>query len=65
MGLHLSWRSFLLDTVLLNSMIHSPTYPAASGQKIDLPDALKYSRQLYITYLDDDILVVRDETGRW
>lgn len=41
------------------------TYESASilGQKFDLPEAVKYSRELYITYLDDDVLVVRDASG--
>jgi hypothetical protein len=29
----------------------------------DLPQELQYSRNLYVTYLDDELLVVRDETG--
>jgi hypothetical protein len=41
------------------------TYESAYvlGQKIDLPDVLKYSRELYVTYLDEDVLVVRDASG--
>ena len=41
------------------------TYESASvlGQTIDLPDALQYSRDLYVTYVDEDILVVRDDAG--
>ena len=33
------------------------TYESASvlGQTIDLPDALQYSRDLYVTYVDEDI----------
>ena len=34
-----------------------------NGQVIDIPDALQYSRELFVTYLDDDLLVVRDESG--
>jgi len=30
---------------------------------VDVPEALQYSRLLFVTYLDDDLLVVRDETG--
>lgn len=43
----------------------SETYEAATvlGQAIDLPQALQYSRDLYITYLDEEILVVRDGSG--
>ena len=41
------------------------TYESASvlGQAIDLPDVLQYSRDLYVTYVDEDILVVRDAAG--
>ncbi|KAL3823817.1 hypothetical protein ACHAXA_011604 [Cyclostephanos tholiformis] len=41
------------------------TYESASvlGQTIDLPDALQYSRDLYVSYVDEDILVVRDGAG--
>lgn len=35
----------------------------AGGGKTDFPEMLQYSRQLFICYLDEDILVVRDETG--
>ena len=33
------------------------------GRKVSLPTALRYSRSLYITYLDEDLLVIRDESG--
>mmetsp|Transcript_15666 Transcript_15666/g.21456 ORF Transcript_15666/g.21456 Transcript_15666/m.21456 type:complete len:268 (-) Transcript_15666:155-958(-) len=33
------------------------------GNDINLPDAARYSRDLYITYVDEDILVVRDASG--
>jgi hypothetical protein len=41
------------------------TYESASvlGQTVDLPDALQYSRDLYVSYVDEDILVVRDGAG--
>jgi hypothetical protein len=41
------------------------TYESASllGQAVDLPQAVQYSRDLYITYLDEDIMVVRDGSG--
>lgn len=41
------------------------TYEAATilDQGVDLPQALQYSRDLYITYLDEEILVVRDGSG--
>jgi hypothetical protein len=41
------------------------TYESASvlGQMIDIPEALQYSRDLYVSYVDEDILVVRDGAG--
>jgi len=33
------------------------------GNTVDLPEPVQYSRDLYITYLDEDILVVRDGSG--
>jgi len=41
------------------------TYEGATilGQSIDLPQAVQYSRDLYVTYLDEDILIVRDGSG--
>jgi len=33
------------------------------GRTVTLPSPLRYSRSLYITYLDEDLLVVRDESG--
>jgi len=41
------------------------TYESASvlGQMVDLPEALQYSRDLYVSYVDEDILVVRDGAG--
>lgn len=41
------------------------TYESATvlGQSVDLPKAVQYSRDLYITYLDEDVLVVRDGSG--
>jgi hypothetical protein len=41
------------------------TYESATllGQSIDLPEAVQYSRDLYIAYLDEDILIVRDGSG--
>jgi len=35
----------------------------AFGQRVLLPGPLSRSRQLYVTYLDDELLVVRDESG--
>mmetsp|Transcript_18520 Transcript_18520/g.27082 ORF Transcript_18520/g.27082 Transcript_18520/m.27082 type:complete len:298 (+) Transcript_18520:35-928(+) len=41
------------------------TYESASvlGQTVDIPESLQYSRDLYITYLDEDLMVVRDGSG--
>jgi len=33
------------------------------GNTVDLPEPIQYTRDLYITYLDEDILVVRDGSG--
>jgi len=33
------------------------------GQNVELPEALQYSRELYVAYLDEDLLVVRDSAG--
>eukprot|EP00573_Skeletonema_grethae_P009202 CAMPEP_0201700212 /NCGR_PEP_ID=MMETSP0578-20130828/27578_1 /ASSEMBLY_ACC=CAM_ASM_000663 /TAXON_ID=267565 /ORGANISM="Skeletonema grethea, Strain CCMP 1804" /LENGTH=276 /DNA_ID=CAMNT_0048187213 /DNA_START=118 /DNA_END=948 /DNA_ORIENTATION=+ len=41
------------------------TYESAAvlGQTVDIPEALQYSRDLYVSYVDEDILVVRDGSG--
>eukprot|EP00804_Cyclotella_cryptica_P016635 CCRYP_001958-RA/>CCRYP_001958-RA protein AED:0.39 eAED:0.39 QI:201/0.5/0.33/1/0.5/0.33/3/0/262 len=41
------------------------TYESASvlGRVVDIPEALQYSRDLYVSYVDDDLLVVRDASG--
>jgi len=33
------------------------------GNKIDVPEAAQYSRLLFVVYLDEDLMVIRDETG--
>jgi hypothetical protein len=30
---------------------------------VEIPDSLRYSRDLLVTYLDQDLLVVRDASG--
>lgn len=35
----------------------------AFGQKNDLPGPLALSRSLYVAYLDEDLLILRDDTG--
>lgn len=41
------------------------TYESATvmDQSMNLPTLLQYSRDIYVTYLDDDILIVRDASG--
>ena len=41
------------------------TYESATvmEQQLQLPEALQYTRDLYVTYVDDDLLVVRDGSG--
>lgn len=41
------------------------TYTAlkVAGRSVDVPQQLQYTRTLYVTYLDNDILVVRDDSG--
>lgn len=39
------------------------TTVTVGDNKLDVPDALKYSRRLYVTYLDEDLMIVRDESG--
>ena len=48
-----------------SSMRLRETYETASllDQNIPIPQALQYTRDLYITYLDEDLLVVRDASG--
>lgn len=33
------------------------------GNTIEIPQALRYARDIYVTYLDDDLLVIRDASG--
>ena len=41
------------------------TYESATvlGNSIDLPEQIQYSRDLYVVYLDDDLMVIRDASG--
>lgn len=39
------------------------TSVTVADRDIEVPSSLAYSRLLFITYLDDDLLVVRDESG--
>jgi len=50
---------------IISDIRMTETYESASvlGQSLALPQALQYSRELYITYLDEDVLVVRDGSG--
>ena len=41
------------------------TYESATvmNQSVNLPILLQYSRDIYVTYLDEDLLIVRDGSG--
>eukprot|EP00980_Cylindrotheca_fusiformis_P000342 scaffold91_cov127-Cylindrotheca_fusiformis.AAC.2 len=41
------------------------TYESAEvmGRNVELPEFLQYSRELYVTYVDEDLLVVRNGSG--
>jgi len=41
------------------------TYEKVSvlGREVELPSMVQYSRELFVTYLDDEILIVRDASG--
>ena len=42
------------------------TYESATvlgGQVVDLPGFMQYTRDIYVTYLDEDLLVIRDSSG--
>jgi hypothetical protein len=41
------------------------TYESASvmDRSIELPEMMQYSRQMFVTYVDDEIMIVRDATG--
>jgi hypothetical protein len=41
------------------------TYESATvmDRVVELPEFLQYSRELFVTYVDEDILVVRDASG--
>lgn len=43
----------------------SEVYESATvlGQTVDLPAEVQYARDLYVTYVDEDLLVVRDASG--
>lgn len=36
---------------------------SAMGSRVEFPEALQYSRVLYVTYVDEDILIIRDDSG--
>lgn len=52
---------------VLSDVRFRETYESTTilGQEspFSIPKPLRYSRDLYITYLDDDLLIVRDATG--
>eukprot|EP00429_Kryptoperidinium_foliaceum_P059173 CAMPEP_0176075314 /NCGR_PEP_ID=MMETSP0120_2-20121206/37643_1 /TAXON_ID=160619 /ORGANISM="Kryptoperidinium foliaceum, Strain CCMP 1326" /LENGTH=265 /DNA_ID=CAMNT_0017409019 /DNA_START=82 /DNA_END=876 /DNA_ORIENTATION=- len=41
------------------------TYESATvmGNSIEIPEKLRYSRELYVTYVDEDIMILRDASG--
>ena len=41
------------------------TYESATvlDRAIDIPQALQYSRDMYVTYVDEDLLIIRDASG--
>ena len=41
------------------------TYESASvlDRSVEIPPMLQYSRELYVTYLDEDLLIIRDASG--
>mmetsp|Transcript_32499 Transcript_32499/g.71028 ORF Transcript_32499/g.71028 Transcript_32499/m.71028 type:complete len:279 (-) Transcript_32499:261-1097(-) len=39
------------------------TQAVVAGNEVALPDALKWERLLFVTYLDETMMVVRDESG--
>ena len=41
------------------------TYESATimDRTVDIPDVIQYSREIYVTYVDEDILIVRDASG--
>ncbi|KAL7570528.1 hypothetical protein ACA910_004303 [Epithemia clementina (nom. ined.)] len=41
----------------------STSSSSSSGSPMSLPEALQYSRDLYVTYVDEDLLIVRDASG--
>lgn len=48
-----------------SSVRFTEVYESASvlDQNVNIPEQIQYSRELYITYLDEDLLVVRDASG--
>jgi len=48
-----------------SGMRFTETYESATvlGNTVDVPEQLQYSRELFVTYVDEDILVVRDSSG--
>lgn len=57
--------SVMVRLDLESGMRIKETYESASafGQTIEIPEQLKYARELYITYLDEDLLVIRTASG--
>lgn len=53
------------DLEIETGMRMKESYEKASvmGNDVEIPEQIRYSRELYITYLDDDLLVVRTASG--
>ncbi|GMI44385.1 hypothetical protein TrCOL_g8302 [Triparma columacea] len=52
------------DLTLVSGSCFTETYRDVSGPlSFDFPEAARYSRDLYVTYLDEEVMVVRDGSG--
>jgi len=53
------------DLAIESGVRMKETYASATAldNNIEIPEQLQYSRELYITYLDEDLLIVRTGTG--
>lgn len=56
-------RLEVLSEVRLRETYESVVVPTFASNGLDLPDTLQYSRELFVTYVDDDLLIVRDASG--
>jgi hypothetical protein len=56
-------RLEVVSSVRFRETYESVTVPNLASDGVELPQPLQYSRELYVTYVDDDLLVVRDASG--